>query len=114
MSYYVVAVYYEDRAYGGPEEGGWWYSTGELVDVLTGHLDEGVAYEMARFYNDDEERARSGERARVVELGRRELKPELQANGCHMTDYDWEPKESDYVVRWDVPEYTPEHRPHYC
>jgi len=31
---YVVAVYEIDRAYGGPEEGGWWYNTGELVRVL--------------------------------------------------------------------------------
>ena len=26
-----VNVYLIDRAYGGPEEGGWWYDTGELV-----------------------------------------------------------------------------------
>ena len=28
---YVVAFYAVDRAYGGPEEGGWWFDTGELV-----------------------------------------------------------------------------------
>lgn len=28
---YGVAVYEIDRAYGGPEEGGWWFDTGELV-----------------------------------------------------------------------------------
>lgn len=28
---YGVAVYEIDRAYGGPEEGEWWYTTGELV-----------------------------------------------------------------------------------
>jgi hypothetical protein len=27
-----VNVYLADRAYGGPEEGGWWYDTGELVE----------------------------------------------------------------------------------
>lgn len=26
-----VAVYTRDRSYGGPEEGGWWYSSGSLV-----------------------------------------------------------------------------------
>ena len=26
-----VGVYLTDRAYGGPEEGGWWYDCGELV-----------------------------------------------------------------------------------
>lgn len=29
--WWTVAVYLVDRAYGGPEEGGWWYETGELV-----------------------------------------------------------------------------------
>ena len=27
---YIIALYEIDRAYGGPEEGGWWYDTGEL------------------------------------------------------------------------------------
>ena len=27
---YAVAVYLCDRAYGGPEEGGWYYDTGEI------------------------------------------------------------------------------------
>lgn len=31
MRKFVVAFYAVDRAYGGPEEGGWWYDTGELV-----------------------------------------------------------------------------------
>lgn len=31
---YTVAVYLCDRAYGGPEEGGWWYSTGALVRAV--------------------------------------------------------------------------------
>ena len=30
----VAAVYLVDRAYGGPEEGGWWYTYGELVRVI--------------------------------------------------------------------------------
>lgn len=29
-----VNVYELDRAYGGPEEGGWWYNTGELVQTV--------------------------------------------------------------------------------
>jgi hypothetical protein len=27
---FIVALYEVDRAFGGPEEGGWWYDTGEL------------------------------------------------------------------------------------
>ena len=26
---YTVAIFFVDRAYGGPEEGGWWFDTGE-------------------------------------------------------------------------------------
>lgn len=31
---YVVALYEVDRAYGGPEEGGWFYDTGRLARLL--------------------------------------------------------------------------------
>jgi len=27
-----VNIYLHDRAYGGPEEGGWWYDVGELLE----------------------------------------------------------------------------------
>lgn len=30
-SFYTVALYLVDRAYGGPEEGGWYYTTEEVV-----------------------------------------------------------------------------------
>lgn len=30
---YCLSVFLCDRAYGGPEEGGWWYSTGEPTSV---------------------------------------------------------------------------------
>lgn len=30
--FYTVAVYLEDRQYGGPEEGGWYYNAGQRVD----------------------------------------------------------------------------------
>lgn len=31
---YIVALYEIDRAFGGPEEGGWWYDTGSLRRML--------------------------------------------------------------------------------
>lgn len=31
---YVVALYEVDLAFGGPEEGGWWYQTGRLTRLL--------------------------------------------------------------------------------
>lgn len=48
---YVVAVYEMDRAYGGPEEGGWWYDAGELVRVLRVARSEERAYALAARIN---------------------------------------------------------------
>ena len=31
-TWWSVGVYETDRAYGGPEEGGWWYDCGNMVD----------------------------------------------------------------------------------
>jgi len=45
-----VNVYETDRVYGGPEEGGWWFTTGEPVDtvpVLGITHDEALAYAAA-------------------------------------------------------------------
>lgn len=35
-----AAAYYVDRAYGGPEEGGWWYDVGEHLMTLEFLADE--------------------------------------------------------------------------
>jgi hypothetical protein len=45
---YVLAIYEVDRAYGGPEEGGWWYDTGELVRTIKVVANEDEAYRLAR------------------------------------------------------------------
>ena len=31
---FIVSVYLNDRAYGGPEEGGWYYDCGDLVRTM--------------------------------------------------------------------------------
>jgi len=43
---WFVAVYMVDKAYGGPEEGGWWYDVGELVRVsrLFRNIDKACTY----------------------------------------------------------------------
>jgi hypothetical protein len=49
---YSVAVYQEDMAYGGPEEGGWWYDAGELTDYPVRYFrGEEAAYRHARRLN---------------------------------------------------------------
>src|SRR5262245_19657920 len=49
-----INVYERDRAYGGPEEGGWWYDTGRYCPnmsvVLSG---EEYTLERASLYADD-------------------------------------------------------------
>lgn len=49
---YSVAVYEVDRAWGGSEEGGWWYDCGDLVRVVKRFRDEGEAFRYARRMND--------------------------------------------------------------
>jgi len=41
--FYLVAIYLEDMRYGGPEEGGWYYNTGQLVRVAKGFNSEQTA-----------------------------------------------------------------------
>jgi len=48
---YVLAIYAIDRAYGGPEEGGWWYDTGELVRVIATTKSETRAHAAAERVN---------------------------------------------------------------
>jgi len=53
---YTVAVYLCDRAYGGPEEGGWWYDCGvpsdEHARFTRGFKRESDAIKYARKLND--------------------------------------------------------------
>lgn len=117
MSYFVVATYWEDDAYGGPEEGGWWYRTYELQDVIAGAYDEDIAWELAGDFNGSQKRGH-GPRARVVELGRRQLKGEfvryMDYGGDDLLDEHGNFLPEYTEVRWDVPVYEPEHRPYYC
>ena len=45
---HIVATYAIDRAYGGPEEGGWWYDTGTLERIVAIRHSEEAAFELAR------------------------------------------------------------------
>ena len=51
MTKFVVAAYDVGRAYGGPEEGGWWYDVGSHVRTLSVHAREEEAYERCRRLN---------------------------------------------------------------
>jgi hypothetical protein len=50
---WFVGVYSVDRCYGGPEEGGWWYDTGELVQSTAVSSCEEAEELRARLYGDE-------------------------------------------------------------
>jgi hypothetical protein len=51
MGHFILALYEIDRAYGGPEEGGWWFDTGELKRPLRVFPTEERAYAACRRCN---------------------------------------------------------------
>lgn len=62
MTTYVLAIYEVDRAYGGPEEGGWWFDCGQLVRVLGVRHNEEAAFALARRLNGWLDRLQAGKR----------------------------------------------------
>lgn len=98
--FFSAAIYTEDRYYGGPEEGGWWYNAGEPV------LRDAELAILARFFNTQEEAYAYGQKVLtpVCEKrneGRRPISS-MASNG----QYTW------HVLRGLPAEY-PEERPHY-
>ena len=52
MSTLYLASFYEvDRAFGGPEEGGWWFNTRQLVRISKTFKNEESAYKYSRRAN---------------------------------------------------------------
>lgn len=114
--FWTVAIYLVDLAYGGPEEGGWWYGCGERVDhalegvnpnslltVLTG---EGTVYDALP---DRAEREACDYRELLqtqldatVNRGRREISSVLSEGRYEARAYPGHP-----------PHHFPERTPHY-
>lgn len=67
---YIVAFYDVDRAYGGPEEGGWWYDTGALVRISRVFSNEDSAYTYCRRANDLLHFIRWRKRGRALPMAR--------------------------------------------
>lgn len=114
-THYVVAVYELEREYGGPEEGGWYYSDGPLVEIAYVSQIEDAANAEARRLNDAfvEEAGQDPDRlvATVVALPRKEN--EFQREACHLEPDQVEAGRE--VTRWDIPtEYRDGYVPHYC
>ena len=91
---YIVAVYLVDRAFGGHEEGGWWYDTGQLVRIHRTYKDQ------------DRARAKIARMNRLLDAtvnkGRREISSVLSDGRYYAEVHENAP-----------PAFYPEHRPHY-
>lgn len=48
---FVIGAYDLDRLSGGPEEGGWWFNTGQLIRTISIHRDEDKAQAECRRRN---------------------------------------------------------------
>lgn len=91
---YVVAVYMTDRAYGGPEEGGWWFDYGEHVRTVRTFPNAARADAYAKRMNNVLDR--------TLNKGRREISSVLS-----------EGRYSAEVHQGLAPQFYPETRPHY-
>lgn len=91
---YLVAVYMVDKAYGGPEEGGWWYDTGELIRIIDVFGHEQKAYDFCLRLNKL--------LRRTLNKGRREISSVL-STGRYFAE----------VYEDCAPRHYPEITPHY-
>lgn len=92
---YVVALYEMDRAYGGPEEGGWWYDTGALRRPLRVLRSEDEAHAVA---------GRANRLLARLERHRRDTGSIAYASGRHAA----------LVFEGTAPRHDPETRPRYA
>jgi hypothetical protein len=105
---YVVALYKNDRARGGPEEGGWYYDCGEWIRPSL--EDRGFQnYDIPRYFTNEDDANEYARRGNdylndTVNVGRRDISSVLSEGRYEME-----------VMRGDTPpEYWPAQRPHYC
>jgi hypothetical protein len=51
-AFWTVAIFMVDRAYGGPEEGGWWYDHGRPIE----HIPDGInPHDLMTVFTDEDE-----------------------------------------------------------
>jgi hypothetical protein len=59
---HALAIYEIDKAYGGPEEGGWWFDTGERLAIVRHFDDPEKAFAACRRANAWLDRIQTGQR----------------------------------------------------
>ena len=96
MTNYFVTVFLSDRAYGGPEEGGWWYDCGERLKdrrvFVFQNEDDAIAF--SRRYNE--------RLAKWPNKNRRDINSVL-SEGVYTAE----------IFEDSLPDYYPTQRPHY-
>lgn len=92
---YVVGLYELDRQYGGPEEGGWWYDSGELVRIMAVTHGAEKASQLCRRAN------------HLLRFVQRSLRYKSDSICYRGGEY------GAYVYENVAPSYYPEQRPHY-
>ncbi|WP_024517007.1 hypothetical protein [Bradyrhizobium sp. Tv2a-2] len=102
--FWTVAIYLVDRAYGGPEEGGWYYNCGDRVD----HALDGIEPEYLLTVKPDEKSSDAWCASlqalldETVNVGRRDIGSVL-STGKYYAE----------VHNGHSPKHYPETRPHY-
>ena len=100
-------TYDDERAYGGPEEGGWYYNTSSR-DSLHVFLTKAEADAFSEAFYSICER---GQYCDVREFDIDGLMDDPEFPSCHI--WDDAPQVEQTVARL-MPLYTPQGRPHYC
>lgn len=85
---YTVAVYLVDRAFGGSEEGGWWFEYGEPSDEYAHYTRGFTDIELARSYMTDLNRLS----APIWNKGRREIDSVLSDGRYYAEVHEGQPK----------------------
>jgi hypothetical protein len=91
---YILAIYETDRAYGGPEEGGWWYDCGQLVRIIATERTVTRANALA---------ARANGLLARLQRGKRPIDSVAYSGGRHAV----------MVFERVAPAHFPSERPHY-
>lgn len=92
---YIVAIYEIDMAYGGPEDGGWWYNTGNLRSIVRSAPTKAKARAIAR---------RCNAWLATIQKNARSVSSVLYSGGRY----------SAMVYKDIAPAYFPTERPYYC
>lgn len=108
--FWTVAIYLVDQAYGGPEEGGWWYQCGERIDHVLDDVPNAMLMLVVSDFGGLTGELGASNFARIVQekldatvnVGRREISSVLSTGRYVAQVYNGHP-----------PHHFPETRPHY-